>query len=116
MNSVLDYALSLFRLLLVQGKEPSFDECLKEAYAIHYPDSQASATTQRKSPMTNDYDRVAEAIDQALSAFTGNAHEPPESSESNSITMTKDGFITGVIRLQRLRDWVEGLANTHRAT
>jgi len=61
----------------------------------------------------NDYDKVAEAIDNALSAFTGNAHEPPKGNNSNSITMTKDGFITGVIRFQRLRDWVEGLSKTH---
>ncbi len=61
----------------------------------------------------NDYDRIAKDIDEALSAFTGNAHEPPGNDNSNSITMTKDGFITGVIRFQRLRDWVEGLSKTH---
>jgi len=59
----------------------------------------------------NDYDGIAEAIGKALAAFTGNAHEPYG---GNSITMTKDGFITGVIRLQRLRDRVEGLAAAHR--
>lgn len=63
----------------------------------------------------NDYDRIAKRVDEALAAFTGNAHEPPQSN-SDSITMTRDGFITGVIRFQRLRDWVEGLADTHRAT
>lgn len=63
----------------------------------------------------NDLDSIAKAIDHALAAFTGNAHEPARDSSSNSITMTKDGFITGVIRFQRLRDWVEGLAATHRA-
>lgn len=62
----------------------------------------------------SDYDRIAKAISDALAAFTGNAHEPPRGSNSNSITMTKDGFITGVIRFQRLRDWVEGLAKMHR--
>lgn len=61
----------------------------------------------------NDYDRIAAEIDRALAAFTGNAHEPIPS-RSDSITMTKDGFIAGVIRFQRLRDWVEGLAETHR--
>ena len=63
----------------------------------------------------NDYDKIAQRIEEALAAFTGNAHEPPRFSDSDSITMTKDGFITGVIRLQRLRDWVEGLAETTRA-
>ncbi len=61
----------------------------------------------------NDYDGVAEAIGRALAAFTGNAHEPSPGG-IDAITMTKDGFITGVIRLQRLRDRVEGLAAAHR--
>ena len=61
----------------------------------------------------NDYDGIASAIDKALSAFIGNAHEPPKNNNSDSITMTKDGFITGVIRLQRLRSWVEGLSKAH---
>ena len=60
----------------------------------------------------NDYDRIAKMLDEALSAFTGNAHE---FSDSDSITMTKDGFIAGVIRCQRLRDYVEGLAEVHRS-
>lgn len=62
----------------------------------------------------NDYDTIARNIDEALAAFTGNANEPSRNNQSDSITMTKDGFITGVIRLQRLRDWVEALAESHR--
>ncbi len=61
----------------------------------------------------NNYDEIARSIDEALAAFIGNAHEP-RSVNGDSITMTKDGFITGVIRFQRLRDWAEGLAQTHR--
>lgn len=61
----------------------------------------------------NDYDRIADAIDKAVVAFTGNAHESLTDG-SDSITLTKDGFISGVIRFQRLRNWVEGLAETHR--
>jgi hypothetical protein len=61
---------------------------------------------------TNDYDQIAKDIDSALAAFTGNAHE--HFPGGDSLTMTKDGFITGVIRFQRLRDWVEGLAESHR--
>ena len=64
----------------------------------------------------SDYDEIVRQIDEALAAFTGNAHEPSRDSNSDSITMTKDGFITGVIRFQRLRDWVEGVAETHRNT
>ncbi len=63
----------------------------------------------------NDYDTIAKRIDEAMSAFTGNAHEPHQDS-GNSITMTKDGFITGVIRLPRLWNWVEGLSATHKAS
>lgn len=62
----------------------------------------------------NDYDRIGEAIDRALAAFTGNAHE--KFVGDDSMSMTKEGFITGVIRLQRLRNWVEGLAESHRKT
>ena len=65
------------------------------------------------SETENDYDRIAGAIDEALAAFTGNAHEPCMDG-GDSLTITKDGFITGVIRLQRLRNWVEGLAESHR--
>lgn len=65
---------------------------------------------------TNDYDNIARGIDNALAAFTGNAHEPSRGNNSDSITMTKDGFVTGVVRFQRLRDWVEGLAQAHRST
>ena len=63
----------------------------------------------------NDYDRIADKIDEVLSAFTGNAHEP-HAELGDSITITKDGFITGVIRLQRLRDWAKGLSEAHRNT
>lgn len=64
-------------------------------------------------PYENDYDRIATGIDEAMAAFTGNAHEY-RLPGSDSLTMTKDGFIAGVIRLQRLRDWVEGLAESHK--
>ena len=60
----------------------------------------------------NDFDRIAEKIDEALSEFTGNAHECLMGDDS--LSMTRDGFIVGVIRLQRLRDWVEGLAESSR--
>ena len=62
-------------------------------------------------PDENDFDSIARQIDEALSEFTGNAHEH---FVGDSLTMTKDGFITGVIRLQRLRDWCEGLGESHK--
>lgn len=63
----------------------------------------------------NDLDRIAGHIDDALAMFTGNSHEP-HPSFGDSLTITKDGWIAGVIRLQRLRDYVEGLAQSHRET
>lgn len=58
----------------------------------------------------NDFDRIEKGIDQALSEFTRSAHG---TFVGDSLTMTKDGFIRGVIRLQRLRDWVSGLSVSH---
>ena len=65
--------------------------------------------------MENDLDRIAASIDDALAMIVGNSHEPSPSC-GDSLTITRDGWITGVIRLQRLRDYVEGLSQTHRAT
>ena len=62
----------------------------------------------------NDYDRIAEDINRALAVFIGSSHEP-FSGSGDSISITKDGFITGVIRLQWLQNWVEGLAESHRS-
>ena len=59
----------------------------------------------------NDYDRIAKDIDRALAVLIGNAHE---AFIGDSLTMTKEGFIIGVIRLQRLRNWVEGLSVSHK--
>ena len=61
----------------------------------------------------NDFDRVAEMMREALAASTGNMHEPREA-RSNSITITKDGALTGLIRLQRAIDHCHGLAESHR--
>ena len=65
--------------------------------------------------LENDLDRVADQMGEILAVFVGNSHEP-NSSFGDSITITKDGWMAGVIRLQRLRDYVEGLAHAHRIT
>ena len=64
----------------------------------------------------NDYDRIADEIGKILALLAGNSHAPTmrPTVESDSISITKDGFICTVIGLQRLRDWAEGLAETHR--
>lgn len=61
----------------------------------------------------NDYDRIAEGMGSVLAELMGNAHEPRDAG-SDSLTITKDGLLCAVIRLQRLRDCVEGLAESHR--
>jgi hypothetical protein len=49
----------------------------------------------------NDYDTIAENIGDILAVLVGNAHSPPKNNNSDSITITKDGFLEGIIRLQR---------------
>ena len=67
----------------------------------------------RKSALVkNDFDRIAEKIDEIMEALAGNAHEHID--ESDSVTITKDGFIKSVVRIQRLRNWVQGHADTRR--
>lgn len=60
----------------------------------------------------NDMDRIAGKITEAVNVLTGSSHEPH--GDSDSITVTKDGWIAAVIQLQRLRDWTSGLGETHR--
>ena len=60
-----------------------------------------------------DYDRIAERMGDVLAELMGNAHEP-RSDSGDSVMITKDGLLCAVIRLQRLRDWVEGLAESYR--
>ena len=61
----------------------------------------------------NDYDRIESLIQESLQTIIGNSHEPY--GNSDSITITKNGFISGVIKLQRLSDWVKGLSKTHKS-
>lgn len=68
-----------------------------------------------KSGNEIDYDRIAEELGSILSVFTGNAHEPNKEF-GDSITITKDGFISGVIKIQRLRTYVEGLSKSYKET
>lgn len=62
----------------------------------------------------NDFDHIAESIDNGLRALLGSTHEPPRIDNGGSVTITKAGLLTGLIRLQRTRDWVAGLAESHR--
>jgi hypothetical protein len=63
--------------------------------------------------LKNDYDTIADSLGDVLAELVGNAHEPRHF-KGDSMTITKDGFLTAAIRIQRLRDWVEGLAASHR--
>lgn len=62
----------------------------------------------------NDYDRIANEMTKILAGMIGESHEP-RNSTSDSITIRKDGFISTVIRIQRLQDYVSGLAKSRRA-
>lgn len=62
--------------------------------------------------MRNDYDTLAEQMREALKEFSGNYHEPLEGSDS--VTITKDGLLRGINKLQRTIDWCQGLADSHR--
>jgi hypothetical protein len=61
----------------------------------------------------NDYDRLAESIEDALRVMTGNSHEPHDSM-GDSLTIRKDDWIRAVIRFQRTADHARGLAQAHR--
>jgi hypothetical protein len=64
--------------------------------------------------MKNDFDRMAQAMREALAEFIGNMHEPQ--GDSNSITITKDGALAGIIKLQRAIDWCQGHADSRRVS
>jgi len=61
----------------------------------------------------NDYDILAENIEDALRVMTGNSHEP-HVAFGDSLTIRKDDWIRAVIRLQRTADYARGLAQAHR--
>lgn len=62
----------------------------------------------------NDYDRIAMEVVGCIGLLLGNAHAPTYD-DYNSMTITQTGFLKALIRLQRLNDWVEGLAESHRS-
>lgn len=66
---------------------------------------------------STDYDRIAAEMGEILAILTGNTHAPPlfPPTNSDSLTVTKTAWMVAVIRLQRLRDYAEGLAEVHRA-
>lgn len=62
-----------------------------------------------------DLDRMAAEMGDILAVLTGNTHAPSLTDGSDSVTITKNGWIASVVKLQRLRDWAEGLAASHRS-
>lgn len=62
-----------------------------------------------------DLDQIAADIGDILAVLTGNTHAPTPLDQTDSVTITKNGWIASVVRLQRLRDWAEGLAASHRS-
>lgn len=62
----------------------------------------------------NDYDRVANQAESALAVLIGNTHGPLIGSDS--VTVTKDGWINSVVGIQRAIDYCRGLATAHTNT
>lgn len=65
----------------------------------------------------NDYDRAAEELQEIQNILLASAHptflENPDLA-SDSLSITKDGFLVAVVRLQRKIQHLQGLADTHR--
>ena len=59
----------------------------------------------------NDYDRVANGVQDGLSILTGNTHGPLP--DTDSVTVTKDGWIRAVVGIQRTIDWCRSLAESY---
>lgn len=59
----------------------------------------------------NDYDRVANQVQEALATLVGNTHGPMV--DTDSVSVTKDGWIQGVVDVQRAADYCRGLAEAH---
>ena len=59
----------------------------------------------------NDYDRVANQAEKALAGLVGNTHGPLL--DTDSVTITKDGWINAVVKMQRTIDYCRGLAQAH---
>lgn len=56
----------------------------------------------------NDYDRVANQIQDALRVLLGSTHGPLP--DTDSVSTTKDGWINAVVGMQRAIDYCRGLA------
>lgn len=59
----------------------------------------------------NDYDRVANQCTAALAILIGNTHGRLE--DTDSVTVTADGWINAVVGMQRSIDYCRGLAKAH---
>jgi hypothetical protein len=59
-----------------------------------------------------DLDRIAAGIAQASGLLIANTHAP---GPSDSVTVTKDGWIAATVELARLEAWVTGLSETHKS-
>jgi len=65
----------------------------------------------------NDYDRAAEELQEIQNILLASAHptflENPDLS-SDALSITKDGFLRAVIKLQRKIEHLQALAQAHR--
>jgi len=61
----------------------------------------------------NDFDRFAVSIDEVMQALVGGTYEPSEPGLDH-IMIDKNEYLRAVVRLQRLRNWIKGHAESHR--
>lgn len=61
--------------------------------------------------MTNDFDSMAEGMDEIMRALAGGSFEKID---PHTVFVNKDDWITAIIRLQRLRNWCHGHAEARR--
>lgn len=62
----------------------------------------------------NDYDEIADRIGDGIAVLTGGTFTMGDQGNEYPVTIKKDRWISAVVGLQRLREWCQGLADSHR--
>ena len=66
-----------------------------------------------KQPNENDFDRIADQMQNALNELLGEIH-PQWDEYSDSITITKEGALIGMVKMQRAINWCKGHCEARR--
>ena len=67
-------------------------------------------------PNETDLDRIDAEIRRIADVMAANTHAPTLDDISDSVTVTKNGWIATAVDLGRLAVWVAGLSATHKAS